>query len=114
VIVLEGLDRVGWGDMWPRRIHSGGSEAWCGEAVIVACTRPFTAGEDAVLAWVTQQDAVELVGVMPLPDGRDLMLFDRSYLTQTSEEAHQEHADHLRKVLAQANVRVVFTGENAT
>lgn len=97
--VLTGFEDIGWDDLWPRKVTRDDSSAWVGGSMVVAVTRPFTAGEDVVFRWLTEQDAVELYGIYPLGDGRDLMVFDRLYLKQSRSEAVNEHREHLRLVL---------------
>lgn len=47
-----------------------------------------------------EQDGVELSEVMHLPDGRDILMFDRKHMKQSYQDAEEEHQSHLRDVLA--------------
>jgi hypothetical protein len=75
---------------YSRSIQSGGSEAYCGARFIVALLRPFTAGEDAVTAWVTAQDDSILLGWVPMDDGRDFVLLGRLHTKQSYRDAVAE------------------------
>lgn len=88
-----------WADMWPRQFVVGGSEAYFGAESIVLITRPFTAGEDAVVTWAMLQDRCHLIGTHHMSDGRDLMLLQRLYEKQSREEAHLEQRRHLARKL---------------
>lgn len=77
-------------ETYTRQIRVGDSEAMFGPRFIVALVRPFTAGEDAVMLWVRLQDDTRLVDIVPLSDGRDFIVFERGYKTQTYEQAHEE------------------------
>lgn len=88
-------------ELFPRNIHSGGSEAHCGAFDIIVVSRPWTPGEDAVLAWAVSQDAALLVDISPLPDGRDLFHLRRLHERQTVEDAMTEHLSHLEVSLRQ-------------
>lgn len=73
-----------------RHVKVGDSEGWCGARFIVAIVRPFTPGEDAVALWITMQDDTRMLDILPLQDGRDYIVFERLYKTQTVREAHAE------------------------
>lgn len=62
----------------------------CGPRFIVAILRPFTTGEDAVMMWVRLQDDTRLLDIVPLGDGRDFVVFERNYVTQTFADAYRE------------------------
>jgi len=89
---------IAFDDLWPRSIRRGDCAAWCGFDVVITLTRPFTHQEDAVFDWVTKQDSVSLIGWHSLEDGRDYMLFERLYSTQTREDAWHEHNAHLNNL----------------
>jgi hypothetical protein len=79
--------------------------------MMVAMTRPFTPDEDLVFDWVLKQDTCELYGICNLDDGRDLIVFDRTYGRQSRLDAAVEHQVHIRKVLeAQGVTRLTFDG----
>lgn len=103
---VEGLDRLNWDDMFPRKFRQGDCQGWCGESFIVLVSRPFTNDEDAGFKWIMEQDKVELVGVMPLPDGRDLMMFDRCFVLQSREEARREQVAYIKEALDKHAVKV--------
>lgn len=66
------------------------SEAHVGATIISAILRPFTPGELAVISWMRSQDTLNLVELVYLPDGRDLCVFERTYLMQSFEQAQAE------------------------
>ena len=101
---IEGFEWLQWGDMWPRHIAYGECEGWCGSGLIVVITRMFTPDEDLLFDWVEKQDDCDLYGVQPLVDGRELMVFNRQFRTQTPLEAYEEHIEHLRSVLARRRI----------
>lgn len=105
-VLVQGFDRMGWDDMFPRQFKQGECEGWCSESFMVLVARPFTQDEDAGFKWVSEQDVVELVGVMPLKDGRDLMMFDRCFVKQTREEARKEQVEFIRKSMDRKEVKV--------
>lgn len=107
---LEGLDRLTWKDMFPRQFVSGECEGWCAETFMVLISRPFTADEDAGFKWLNAQDVVDLVGIMPLPDGRDLMLFDRCFVLQSRAEAKWEQERHMQVAFQRVGVRLDIFG----
>ena len=80
-------------ESYSRHIKVGNSEAWCGANFIVLIANPFTAGEDAVVAWARAQDDAELVDVIGLTDGRDYVILRRLHSKQTYQDAlrEQEH-----------------------
>ncbi len=77
-------------ETYTRQIRVGDSEGMCGPRFITVLVRPFTAGEDAVMAWVRMQDDTRLYDIVPLRDGRDFIVFERQYLMQTYEDAYRE------------------------
>ena len=93
---VEGAGALTWDTVWPRTYKLGDAEGYCGDTYIVTLSRPFTRSEDHLFRWLTEQDAVELYGLAHLSDGRDLMLFERLFVTQSREAAREEHAQHLR------------------
>lgn len=111
---VEGLDRLCWDDMFPRKFRQGEAIGWCGESFIVVISSPFTADEDAVFEWVMKQDVVELVGVLPCSDGRDLLMFDRCFIKQSREDARKEQVDFIRQALDREQVRVDLVVSNVT
>lgn len=66
------------------------SEAHVGATIISAILHPFTPGELAVIQWMREQDNMNLVELVYLPDGRDLCVFERLHTTQTFEQAKAE------------------------
>lgn len=76
-----------WAHAYPRKVKAGESEAYLGALDVIVISKPFTAGEDAVMSWVNAQDGVELSGITPIPDGRDLMLLTRQHTRQSLSEA---------------------------
>lgn len=76
--------------MYPRHIKVGGSEGWCGPILMTAITKPFTAGEDAVFAWLSRQDDSTLLELIHLEDGRDYIVLRRLHVTETLREALAE------------------------
>ena len=101
---VEGFEGLQWGDMWPRHVKYGECEAWCGSGLVVVVTRAFTPDEDLLFDWVVRQDRCFLYGIHHLPDGRDLIVFERQFVTQSRDDAFTEHIEHLRTVLNQAGV----------
>lgn len=83
-----------------KSIRVGDSEAHLGALVITAILRPFTAGEDAVAAWIVAQDATNLIELVHLTDGRDYCVFERMHLTQTYEQAQRESDAYVASVIA--------------
>lgn len=98
-LVVEGFEGLQWGDMWPRHIAYGECEGWCGSGLVVVLTRAFTPDEDLLFDWVLKQDKCLLYGLHHQSDGRDLIVFERQFVTQSRDEAFQEHIMHLRRVL---------------
>ncbi len=97
-----GLSDLAWSDFWARSFSCGGSEAFVGADMIVCATKPFTAGEDAVMAWIAVQDKAVLSLLVSLADGRDLMLLERLHLLQSRSEAFAEQQAHLAARLERA------------
>lgn len=77
-------------ETYSRHIKVGDSEAWCGPHFVVLLIRPFTAGEDAVVAWARAQDEATLIDHVPLKDGRDYLVLQREYVTQSYRQALTE------------------------
>ena len=77
-------------ETYTRWVRVGDSEAMCGPRFIVVLSRPFTAGEDAVMTWVRMQDDTHLMDIVPLKDGRDFIVFEREYTKQTYGQACEE------------------------
>jgi hypothetical protein len=90
-----GLAELAWSDFWARSFSCGGSEAYVGADMIVCATKPFTAGEDAVMTWIAAQDQALLSILVNLADGRDLMLLERLHVKQSRADALAEQQAHL-------------------
>ena len=105
-VIIDGLGDVAWGDLFPRKKLIGDGEAYLGGEFVVTITRPFTESEDDIFRWVVAQDGVKMYGVVPLGDGRDLILFERSHTTQTRIEAEREHRVHIQRLVAAGRIRV--------
>jgi hypothetical protein len=101
---LEGFAGLEFDTLWPRFAQFGEARAYCGTDYIVVISKAFTPDEDLALRWVIEQDSCVLHTLTHLADGRDIMLFERLYHTQTREEAVGEHRKHLRGVLA--NIKI--------
>lgn len=90
---------LSWGNSFPRALHAGGSEGYLGAHDIYLITRPFTKGEEQVLAWAEQQDGATLVEIVPLQDGRDLLILARDHTRQTRKDAENEHRFHIMSLI---------------
>lgn len=87
-----------WTDFYPRRFTCGGSEAYVSARDMVVLAKPFTAGEDAVMAWCARQDSAVLVDIVPLVDGRDMIFLRRRHTQQNVLEALAEEFAHLHSL----------------
>lgn len=83
-----------------KSIRVGDSEAHLGAVVIAAILRPFTPGEDGVVAWIRAQDDTNLRELVHLKDGRDLCVFERMYRDQTYEQARAESDAFIRALVS--------------
>lgn len=92
--ILESLTET-----YTRHIRVGDSEAHLGLGVITALVRPFTPGEDAVVAWIKLQDDALLLDLVPLSDGRDYVVLRRQYTRQSYAEALYESQEFARLML---------------
>lgn len=86
-------------ETYSRHVKVGDSEAWCGASFMVAIVRPFTAGEDAIGAWLTQQDSATLLEIVPLSDGRDYVVLRREHVKQSFADALREQELFVRSKL---------------
>lgn len=68
-------------------VRMGDSEAHVGVNIICAILQPFTPSELAVIEWIRGQDSMNLVELVYLPDGRDLCVFERTYMVESLEQA---------------------------
>jgi len=89
-------------EIYPRHIKVGDSEGWCGPSLMALALRPFTPGEDAVVAWAKAQDDAVLLDVVHLSDGRDYIVLERLHTKQTLRAALAEQ----NKFLADAILRI--------
>lgn len=88
--------------VFPRRFRAGDSEAYLTAFDIIVLTRPFTAGDVAVLTWVQLQDDTLLREIAPLKDGRDVIVLRRMHSRQTLADAVQEERRHMcREIFAE-------------
>lgn len=94
-VEIEGFPPVEWADLWPRVQRYNTAEGYCGGNLIVTVSRAFTDDEDQIFQWAKAQDSASLWGVQHLSDGRDLLIFERSFTSQTQAEAIEEHRAHL-------------------
>lgn len=78
-----------------RRTECEDSRAYVGTYYAVTITRPFTRAEIHVFDWLVRQDSMELINIEHLDDGRDVMVFQRLYTSQTREQAIAERREHL-------------------
>lgn len=101
---LDGFGGLDWGSLWPRHIAYGECHGWVGSGLIIVMTRAFTPDEDLLFDWVAKQDRCHLYGIHHMQDGRDLIVFERQFVSQSQADAVAEHQAHLRKVLSQAGV----------
>lgn len=109
---IEGMPEVSWADLWPRQIHIGDAHGYVGADVIVTISKVFSKEEDALFHWVDSQDDCYLFGIQHLPDGRDLIIFNRNWRTQTREQAEMEHRSHLRALIRKLeSQRPLFPGQ---
>jgi hypothetical protein len=83
-------------ETYSRHVKVGNSEGWAGANFIVLMANPFTAGEDAVIAWAKAQDDAELVDVVGLGDGRDYVILRRLHTKQTYNDALREQENYAR------------------
>jgi hypothetical protein len=81
---------------------------------MIAVTRPFTTDEDLVFRWLNDQDGCLLYGVHHLRDGRDILVFERTFKKQTVEDALAEHRAHLRTLVDRVGLSGVFSDIIAT
>lgn len=86
-------------DLFARTVRVGGSAAYVGAFDIVVVSKPFTPGEDAVMAWVQAQDDAMLVDMFPSGDGFDVTHLRRLHTKQTMADAIQEQSRHLSACL---------------
>lgn len=99
-VSIEGIREVQFAELWPRSIKVGTAEAYCGDGLIITVSKCFTTEEDSVFQWAKAQDDSVLYAVQHLSDGRDLFVFERLFVSQTREEAREEHRAHLREWLS--------------
>lgn len=109
---IEGMPEVSWEDLWPRQAHFGEAHGYCGADVIIAISRVFSTDEDKLLAWVDAQDEADLYAIQHLEDGRDMFIFNRTWASQSREDAEMEHRLHLRALIRKLeSQRPLFPGQ---
>jgi hypothetical protein len=86
-------------EIYPRHIKVGDSEGWCGPSLMSLLLRPFTPGEDAVVAWACAQDDAALLEVVHLSDGRDYVVLERLHTKQTIRAALAEQNNFLAEMI---------------
>jgi len=86
-------------EIYPRHVKVGDSEGWCGPSLMALVLRPFTPGEDAVVAWAKAQDDAVLLDVVHLADGRDYMVLERLHSKQTLRAALAEQNQFLANAI---------------
>lgn len=89
-----------WAPAFSRKVRAGESEAYLSALDIVVISKPFTAGEDAVMSWVNAQDGTTLSAITPLVDGRDLLHLRREHTRQSLGDAVLEHQLWTRALLS--------------
>lgn len=87
-------------ETYSRHVRVEDSEAYCGPRFIVAIVRPFTVGEDAIALWIHRQDDTRLLDIVPMSDGRDYIVFERLYVSQSVADARLEADAYLKSVLS--------------
>jgi hypothetical protein len=101
---FEGAPELTFDDLWPRSIAIGEARGYCGADVIIGISRVFTPEEDLLYQWINEQDGSDLFGIQHLSDGRDLIIFNRTFTKQTREAAEREHRIFLREVIHRFNI----------
>jgi hypothetical protein len=86
-------------EIYPRHIKVGDSEGWCGPSLMALILRPFTPGEDAVVAWATAQDDTNLLDLVHMADGRDYVVLERLHVKQSLRQALQEQNEYLAEAI---------------
>lgn len=89
-----------WAYAFPRKVKAGESEAYLGPLDVIVISKPFTAGEDAVMSWVSAQDDVDLMSFTHLSDGRDVLFLNRLHTRQSLTDALLESQQWTRALLA--------------
>lgn len=86
-------------EVYPRHVKVGDSEGWCGPSLMVLILRPFTPGEDAVVAWALALDDTNVLTVLHLRDGRDYIVLERLHTKQTLRAALKEQDSYLNNFI---------------
>lgn len=90
-------------ETYTRHIKVGDCEGWSGPSLMVLVIKPFTPGEDAVIAWAQAQDDAEVLDVLHLQDGRDYVVLMRLHSKQSLRDALAEQQAYLASVSLLAN-----------
>jgi hypothetical protein len=101
-------ERLRAAETYSRRIELSEAVAYCGIVYIVALVKPFTESESAVLDWCAEQDTSFMSELIHLDDGRDFMIFVRTYGKQSFRDAvlEQERFMFLRLGMQQRTRKV--------
>lgn len=87
-------------ETYHKHVKVGESQGWCGPSLIVLVLKPFTPGEDAVIAWAMAQDETQLLDMVHLHDGRDYAVLARRHVKQTLQDALKEQQVYLASLRA--------------
>ena len=77
------------------------ASAFVTSTYVVVISAPFSLEEEEVMTWVQDVDETRLLGIVPLPDGLDLMILERLHTKQSAEEACQEQIEAMQKNFSQ-------------
>lgn len=84
-------------ETYHKHIKVGESQGWCGPSLISLVLKPFTPGEDAVIAWAVAQDDADLLDMVHLNDGREYVVLARRHTKQSLRDALAEQWDYLAR-----------------
>lgn len=104
---VEGFPDLAFAEMWSRSFRMGTAEGYVGAEVIVTVSRPFSPEENELFRWVVEQDGCLLFGIYNASDGRDVIVFERTYTKQSEEDAFAEQREHLAKLARRLGFRPV-------
>ena len=76
------------------------ASAFVSALYIVVVSAPFSEEEEELMTWVADIDDTRLLGIIPIPNGMDIMVLERMHTKQSMEDACLEQLETMRKNFA--------------